>query len=427
MRSSNYNYIIPEQDGYLFFNGITGASFKVQSKNKDAFVSIIDNPDLNYSKFGNFIDRMLNQGFIVSDDTDENELIRKKYELNRCPGLYEVMILPTYQCNLRCWYCTQEHANQWLSDESVVKIKKRIEYILRREDVNQFHLTWFGGEPLLSYDRILEISQWAKDFCEALNKSFFSSITTNGTLLNKERIDKLKELGFGHYQITIDGDRLTHNKIKVLGSNSAFDVTISNIAELAKHTQCTLRFNYTKDNLKPHEIIEDLKNRIPEEVRGNITIALYKVWQESGENVNPEDVKLLAKLARDSKFKAHLQSTGMCYADYKYFDCIFPNGKVGKCDNADPESEHVCGIISDDGEVTWENEDCNSLPGIFDPKIDAAECVECRYLPVCWGPCPKRREEMMDKYGKVTCMYNGNKDAEIQKLLVNRYLNLTNY
>ncbi|MDE6071802.1 MAG: SPASM domain-containing protein, partial [Muribaculaceae bacterium] len=243
----------------------------------------------------------------------------------------------------------------------------------------------------------------------------------NGTLLNKDRIAKLRELKVIQYQITIDGDKITHNSIKVLGHNSAFDVSLANISEIAKHTRCTLRFNYTKDNLKPDAIIEDVKSRIPNEVRHNITFLIYKVWQENSESIDLNEVNRLVELSRNENILPQLPGIGMCYADNKYFDCVFSNGKIGKCDNSNPNSKHVCGEIGEDGEIIWDGENF-SLPGIFDETLNADDCLKCRYFPVCWGPCPMKREKMMDRYGKVLCQFV-DKEKEMTEFLLNIYKN----
>ena len=209
MKPSKYNYILNNGDNYVFFNGITESSFQIGANNWESFKKIIENPDENYSNFKSFIDKMKVQGFVTEDSTDEQTLIKQKYAIKRQPDVYEIMILPTYQCNLRCWYCVQDHKDLWISDGDVEKIKKRIERVMQEEEVKTLHITWFGGEPLLAYNRIVEISEWAIDLCNSLDKEYYASITTNGTLLNKDRIAKLRELKVIQYQITIDGDKIT--------------------------------------------------------------------------------------------------------------------------------------------------------------------------------------------------------------------------
>lgn len=421
MKPSKYNYIVDDGDGAVFYNGITDGSFRINNKNRNAYETIINNPDDNSENFKSFIDKMVLEGFVIDDNVSEEDLVMQKYAALKRHTDYNMMILPTYECNVRCWYCIQKHANMWLSDEDVDRIKRRIGKVLETEEIENFQISWFGGEPLLAYDRIVEISEWAIELCDKLKKKFYANITTNATLLTKDRIEKLRHLGVVHYQITIDGDKLTHDEIKVLGKNSAFDTSVANIAEIAKHTPCILRFNYTKDNLKPDLIISDMKSRLPEEIRKNITFLIYKVWQETGECVNMQEVQRLATMAAEAGFQPSFEVVGMCYADQEYFDCVFPNGRIGKCDNADPNSTHVCGVIGDDGDIIWEQENL-SLLGIFDPKSKATECMECRYLPICWGPCPMKREPMLQKYGEVRCVYK-DKEKEINEYILNSYRN----
>ncbi len=421
MKSSKYNYIVEDGDGVVFYNGITHGSFRINHQNRHAYETIINHPDDNYESFKSFIDKMLIEGFVIDDSVSEEDLVMQKYAALKRSQDYTMMILPTYECNVRCWYCIQKHANMWLSDEDVDKIKRRIKTVLKNEDIENFQISWFGGEPLLAYNRIIEISEWAIGLCDKLNKKFYANITTNGTLLTKERIEKLRQLGVVHYQITIDGDKLTHDEIKVLGMNSAFDTSVANIAEIAKHTPCILRFNYTKENLKPDLIISDMRSRLPEEIRKNIKFLIYKVWQENGETVDLREVHRLANMAAEAGFQPSFESVGMCYSDQKYFDCVFPNGRIGKCDNADPNSTHVCGVVGDNGEIIWEKKNL-SLLDVFDPEAKATECLECQYLPICWGPCPMKREPMLQKYGEVRCVY-ANKDKEISEYILNSYHN----
>lgn len=422
MKTSKYNYIVKDGDQTLFFNGITESSFKINTKNRESYEMILNNPDANYQNFGKFIDKLKDKGFILDDEKLEDELLKQKYDAIRNPRQYQIMILPTYQCNLRCWYCVQNHKDLWLSDEDVKRIKSRIKNVLENNDeIENLHISWFGGEPLLAYDRIVEISEWAIELCESLGKTYTAAITTNGTLLTQERIAKLHELKIIHYQITIDGDRVTHNKIKVLGKSSAFDIALKNIGEIIKHTHCLLRFNYTKENLKPEAIIEDVKSVLPEEGRDNVQFLIYKVWQENEEGIDDKEVQKLSEMAEEIGLDPRLAPIGMCYADHKYFDCVFANGKIGKCDNADPDSSHANGIIREDGGIDWESKNF-SLLSIFDSEAKAEDCTSCRFLPVCWGPCPIKREYMLKKYGKVVCQYS-DREREVPQSLLNTHFN----
>lgn len=417
MRASSYNYQVKEKDTTIFFNGITEAGFRVSNKNADAFSAIIHNPDCQDEEFRPFIERMHKQGFIVDDETDEKDLIRRKYEYLRKPGDCSIMILPTYQCNVRCWYCVQNHEDIWMSDETIERITRRIEMLVDKPEIERLSISWFGGEPMLAYDKVLELTRRVSSLAAAKGKPFSANITTNGTLLTPKRIEELKEAGVNHYQITIDGDRTTHNGIKVLGNASAYDRTMENIGHIIEHSTCTLRFNYTKDNLKPESIIKDLDDTLPQKGRNNISFLVYKVWQENAAEIPQEEVEKLLDLACIAGIRPRLAAGGMCYADQKYFDCIFTNGKVGKCDNQPPDS--AMGEIDADGNQVWDG-DVSSHKAILD--TDAPECAECRYLPICWGPCTAKRERMIREKGVVGCQF-ADKEGEIIPFIRNAFLN----
>ena len=258
---------------------------------------------------------------------NELEDVKEKYKHLTMPSQYYLMILPTYQCNLRCWYCTQDHENLFLTSKTIERIKSLIKKRLSKKGINHFLLTWFGGEPLMSYDHLLDLTIFSRDLAQSLGKTFDCSITTNGTLLTDSRIKELREAGVTHYQITIDGTPEEHDSIKILRGASAFKTTMSNINQIAQHIHTTLRFNYTKENLKPDSIIDGINQYISEEAKSNIRFSIQKVWQEESE-IDSNVVDYLINQARANGLTPSTIHHGLCYTDYRYFDCVFPNGKV---------------------------------------------------------------------------------------------------
>ena len=152
MKASKYNICLPYESDYIIFNGVTKRFFRVSSHNKENFLQILSSPDDYQELYAPFIARMTEEGFVVNDNTDELDIIRKQYEQKRSSNTYHLMILPTYQCNVRCWYCTQKHRNAKLSKDDIIKIKKHIEWYLSHHTLEGLHLSWFGGEPTLNFN-----------------------------------------------------------------------------------------------------------------------------------------------------------------------------------------------------------------------------------------------------------------------------------
>ena len=408
MKPSHYNFIVNDGDSTIFFNALTEAFFCVNNDNVESYDAIINNPDDYYSDFESFVVRMKDYGFVVDDDEDELELVKQKYNAMRKPNHYHLMILPTYQCNLRCWYCIQDHQDMWMSDEVAERVRLLIDKKVNDEQIHSMHISWFGGEPLMSYQRVLDLTQYARDACAKAGKHFSCGITTNSTLLTPERIEALREAGVTHYQITIDGKREVHNRVKQLGKLSAFDVAIRNINHIARHTSVSLRFNYTAETLEPDEILRELKETIDPEAINNISFNLYKVWQEDEKAIDSNKLSALFNGGKEIGLRVELPHSKLCYVDNHNFESVFPNGKVGKCDNLN--AEDVYGTRNEDG-LKYE------LPVLFKGEVEC-ECETCRNLPLCWGPCSVKREKMLHETGKIICEYP-NRDKAIDSQIRN--------
>ena len=418
MHQSVYTYFIPFKGEVVIFNGLTESFFTIPTNKSQIYQEIIENPDLYVDELPDFIARLKKDGF-VTDLEDEISLVKKKLDGLRKPDEYYLMILPTYQCNLRCWYCVQEHEDLWMTEATVDRVRRLIERKLQDSTLRHFHLSWFGGEPLLKYDMIRDITDFSKKTAEKNGKTFSCEITTNGTLLTEKRIAELKSAGVGSYQITIDGTKERHDRVKVLKSKSAYETTLANVNNIVAHSHCTLRFNFTHENLDPDEIIREINQRIDEKNRQNITFLIYKVWQEDAKSVKQDDIDRLYDLGNASHFFSKLPTRGLCYVDRAGFDCIFPNGKVGKCDNMNPAK--VYGVLEADGTIHYPDYYNYSDANIV---LDAgSDCRECKYLPMCWGPCSMKRPKFIGEDKKVRCNLI-DKEAEMQYSIVSLCKNL---
>jgi len=405
MKPSRYNYYITCKDKEIVFNGITKRFFFLSEKNRSRIVSILNTPDSvgGDKRFHPFLDRMLHDGFLVDDNDTEATAVKRLFENERCPNQYMLMIMPTYKCNLRCWYCIQDHQDVDLSDLSVEHIKSHIRKYLFSNKIKRFRLSWFGGEPLLAYKKVVGITAFARKECERQSVDFFCDVTTNSLMLNSARIKELGELGVRRFQITIDGCREKHNAIKKTIKGSAFDDALSNITEIVRCVQdveCVLRINYSDDTLELEKIINDICQKIPCEYRRKVKITPCKIWQVEESVTTKGRVSDLNALAIRQNYRVETGCKRMCYVDYAHFNCIFPNGMVGKCEN--DNLEEARGRLTDKGDIVWEDTYPYENYTVFS---DGSECANCRHLPFCMGPCPQKRNKMFIEHGKIVCQF----------------------
>lgn len=96
-------------------------------------------------------------------------------------------LMLTWQCNLNCVYCFEKHkASNKVMSLSTAKeiIRKEFTAFEQTGDQGEIKVDFFGGEPLLRFQLIKELSEWIWEQHYKVN--YVLSVTTNGTLLNDE-------------------------------------------------------------------------------------------------------------------------------------------------------------------------------------------------------------------------------------------------
>lgn len=120
----------------------------------------------------------------------------------------------THDCNLRCTYCyAGEKRHVAMSRETAFRA---IDFALGHHLATHpqgtpFVLGFFGGEPLLEWDLVQAADDYAAESCRKAGIPLGRTLTTNGTLLDPERIawmgDRRYRLG-----VSIDGGPSLHDR-----------------------------------------------------------------------------------------------------------------------------------------------------------------------------------------------------------------------
>lgn len=101
-----------------------------------------------------------------------------------------------FACNLRCQHCFAVTLKKPGLTQLTIKDYQKI--AREAEKIGVFHVSFQGGEPLLLPKKLEEI-------INAFNpKKFYISVTTNGTLLTKEKAVWLKKIGVDKISLSID-------------------------------------------------------------------------------------------------------------------------------------------------------------------------------------------------------------------------------
>lgn len=402
---SKYNYCVNLDDSVIYFNGFTGVLFPLKKIEHDRIQSLFKDCisfEINYPSVFN---KLKEWGFIVDDSLDEVDRIRLCNKLTVFDNEYYNLILnPTLECNFNCWYCYENHVKGKMSKETIEKIKKHVDYIVKEKQVKNFNLAWFGGEPLLYFDDIIyPLSIYAKEVCKDILYSL--QITTNAYLITLDMINRMKEIGVCSFQITIDGEETTHNKIRNEKGIPSFSKIIENVILICENipgVRISLRFNYTDSSL--NDSLITVLDKIPLKYRKNISPYFQRIWQTYKKSDILTDNEILLSIRKECKIMGYSISLVDCtFRVGKYHACYMDrintvmincDSKIYTCTARNYSEKYVLGELNDLGKIVWDMTAFAKKYGRA--TFENNKCVECKHLPICFGACSQVTSENRD-------------------------------
>ena len=154
----------------------------------------------------------------------------------------------TRRCNLKCIHCYSSSQNIDYPDElTTAEAKAMI------DDLAAFGapvLLFSGGEPLMRRD-LTELLQYAVD------RGMRAVISTNGTLITKEKAEAFQKIGLSYVGISLDGIQPTHDRFR--GVSGAFDAAVKGMRNCrAAGLKVGVRFTINRHNAADVPAIFDL-------------------------------------------------------------------------------------------------------------------------------------------------------------------------
>ncbi len=164
-------------------------------------------------------------------------------------------LLIAQDCNLRCEYCFASTGDFGLGRRLMdfETGKRAIDFLLEKSgDRENLELDFFGGEPLMNFDVVKQIVAYARSKESEYHKNFRFTVTTNGVLLDDDKIDFInKEMS--NVVLSIDGRKEVNDKVrKRIDGTGCYDKIIDKFKTLVDkrgHKNYYVRGTFTKYNL----------------------------------------------------------------------------------------------------------------------------------------------------------------------------------
>lgn len=404
---SRFNFIetIGENDYYLY-NSYSNCLLKLNAnlylffKNLTAGVEFVDDSHiLSKDEYSFFV-----KSYILVENDDDLVNIMHMHSMARLFSKKHLVltIAPTQACNFSCTYCYEKWRHGGvMTNETAQSIISYVRKAIDKDGLESVSLNWYGGEPLLQYKRVVELSKQFRDLGLNITENI---VITNGYYFTPDVIDDLIEADIKEVQITIDGVKSIHDSRRPLSNGKGtFDTIIQNLdrhfsSKNKDNLVINLRVNIDKRNVNDYlRLNQWLTTRYESEKlfvypgiivldesdscsnfclkRNEVTTLFLKLYNHYGiisESLYPDNINM------------------ECLARSPYGSMLIgPDGKIYKCFEELGDDSKAVGNIND--EFCWANYTILSRYAIGIDHYSDSQCRKCSYLPICRGGCPIQR------------------------------------
>lgn len=381
---------------------------------------------LNIDKYNDFnldvqttIKNLKHEGYLSSNRPLEIENPLDKYKEDYLCGNLKGMILQlTQNCNLKCRYCifagetnlSRSHNPKNMTWDIA---KKSIDFFKENSKFSdEVEIGLYGGEPFLSFDLIKRCVTYINEML--FDKTIHYKVTTNGTVMNKEILDFLKNNNI-ELTISIDGPEDIHNTSRrfAIDGSGSYNTIVKNllyIKEKEPHyfekniqfnsvvanqenwnqilaffqsneifSQNSVQLSNVSDNyLKESYQDTDAKRINSERIKFELLMSaiLNRKPQYYGK-ISDEAVRLKKLFSPMEPLPSKIHHLGPCMPGYRrLFIDIY--GKFRVCEKASEKSPHM---IIGDLENGFIFETISDLLNIG--KLTESDCLECPLIRSC--------------------------------------------
>ncbi|NLW89604.1 MAG: thioether cross-link-forming SCIFF peptide maturase [Clostridiaceae bacterium] len=356
-----------------------------------------------------------------------------------------------HDCNMRCRYCfagTGDYGTHHRSMLSVSTGKKAIDFLIAASgDRHHLDIDFFGGEPLMNWNVVRELTQYCEMKGEISGKDIRLTITTNALLLDKEKTDFINE-HMKNCVLSIDGRPEVHNRMRPgIGGKPTYQPISENIRRFIKaresepthHKEYYVRGTFTRLNT---DFSEDVRHIAQELGARHVSMEPVVSAPGTGYEIRTQDLEAIkTEYERLAEYIDQTRLDGRpihffhFHMDFEGGPCVYkrlkgcgvgseycavtPEGDIYPCHQFVGEKNFLMGNVSDLDKITDDNGDLltgHSVENILDPNVrkifsdrllpNRPECEICFARYHCGGGCAANRyfsTGSLDKEYEIGC------------------------
>ena len=212
-------------------------------------------PDVNKEEIEeciNDIKALIEEEKLFSQDKYE----RLAYEYKNNSKVIKALCLHVaHTCNLNCSYCFASQG-KYQGERALMSFetgKRAFDFLIENSGTRRnLEVDFFGGEPLMNWEVVIKLVEYARSIEKQHNKNFRFTLTTYGVLLDDEKIDFLNE-HMSNVVLSLDGRPEIHDHFrKDYTGRGSYDVILPKFKRLVEKREGKnyyMRGTFTHNNV----------------------------------------------------------------------------------------------------------------------------------------------------------------------------------
>lgn len=305
----------------------------------------------------------------------------------------------TYKCNLRCIHCLTSSGMKAKKEIDTDSMKK---LLTEMNDAGIFEINVGGGEPLTRKDAV-ELLGFASDLEICID------LLTNGTLIDIDLANQLKDIKLRSIAISLDGaTRETHDSIRGKGSYKNVLKSIKILSSIKRHN-LYLHMTLMRHNIKELKAFVNLSEELSVDSFG-ISFVRYQGRAKTDENImiKPDEYNQILneaiEISKNTEKPFYIKTFLPGVDDegssrlYSGFGCgaarvncsLDASGNLVPCNffnmTGKPDNVFDKGLVN-----IWQN---NQFFNLLRNLSGNDKCLSCKHFTDCRGGCRAQAEQL---------------------------------
>lgn len=180
------------------------------------------------------VESLKQQGKLFTEDKYSNLAFDFK---KRSTEIKALCLHIAHTCNLNCEYCFASQG-KYHGERALMSLetgKRAIDFLIENSgDRINLEVDFFGGEPLMNFDVVKGIVDYARSIEKKHNKNFRFTLTTNGILVDDDVIEFANK-ECHNVVLSLDGRKQVHDNLrKTSNGKGSYDIIVPKFQEFVK-------------------------------------------------------------------------------------------------------------------------------------------------------------------------------------------------